>query len=206
MFNKTCRWLSWSIFFILLFFNCNFAYGQETILSYDESKLALLETNSLQNLIVSSVGPQRVKIEAPSSIQGQVLLAVYDQNSRFVKVLSVHSNGQSFVEFSFDETPLEVGSIVRAFYVGENWSPLAKTSGRVTIPETEEKDPNTQEMATDLKITTIGNPGSIRAASDNHIITFIVDGINPYVPPFNGTNALVNVTLPNGNNGKVVPA
>lgn len=198
MFNKTCRWLSWGIFFISLFFNCNFAYGQETILSYDESKLALLETNSLQNLIVNSVGPHRVTIEAPSLIQGQVLLAVYDENSRFIKVVSVHSNGQSIVEFPFEETPLEAGSIVRAFYVGENWSPLAKTSGRVTIPETEERDPNTQEMATDLKITIIGNPGSIRAASDNHIITFIVDGINPYVPPFNGTNALVNVTLPNG--------
>jgi len=203
MAKTTRRWLCWSLLFISLFLTCGFAYGQETILSYDESKLELLETSSLQNLIVSSVGPQRVIIDAPTTIQGQVLLAVYDQNSRFVKAVSVHSYGQTFVEFSFEETPLEVGSFVRAFYVGENWSPLAKASGRVTIPETEVKDPNTQEMSADLKITIIGNPGSLRAASDNQIITFTLDGINPYVPPFNGTNALVNVTLPNG---KVVSA
>ena len=114
------------------------AHELEAPYQFDETKFSLLESNLNQSVTINTAESNKVTISLPVSKHGQVLLAEYDQNNRFKKIISSPSNAKTSVEFNFDETPLEIGSYVRAFFVGENWEPLAKASGHSMIQKSQE--------------------------------------------------------------------
>jgi len=114
------------------------AHEQEETHQFDETKFSLLESNLNQSVTINTAESNKVTISLPVSKHGQVLLAEYDQNNRFKKIISSPSNAKTSVEFTFDDTPLELGSYVRAFFVGENWEPLAKASGHSVIQKSQE--------------------------------------------------------------------
>lgn len=98
-----------------------------------EENLSFLEADSAESLSIVTPNTKKITIALPITAAGQAILAVYDENSRFIKALSVHSGGRTSVEFVFEETPLKLGSYVRAFFVGENWEPLVRASEKVAV-------------------------------------------------------------------------
>jgi len=116
------------------------AHEQEETHQFDETKFSLLEANPNQSVTINKAEANKVTISLPISMQGQVLLAEYDQNNRFKKIISTPSNARTSVEFTFEDTSLELGSYVRAFFVGENWEPLAKASEPAMIQKSQEND------------------------------------------------------------------
>jgi len=134
------RLVFWCICLLLLFSMNLMAHEQEGTHQFDEPKFSLLESNPNQGVTINTAESNKVTISLPIAKQGQVLLAEYDQNNRFKKIITIPSNARTSVEFTFVDTSLEPGSYVRAFFVGENWEPLAKASEHAMIQKSQEND------------------------------------------------------------------
>lgn len=116
--------------FVLIILLHGQIYASELL--YDGT-MKLLEENILDSCEITQMNKDNVIVGIPAGKYGNVLVAIYDDQGKFLQVKMNSSEGKSIVDLDMKDKTFEIGYYIKAFFLDSEWRPLAKSSPKTKL-------------------------------------------------------------------------